>query len=116
MSVCCCSLAGTAACQHCAQNPFATDEWSNTVTLDLNEEMQKQKRNALLDRILVATYAHTLQRENVTVFITRQLLCELIDEPYRPKDGMKPTLFGCDVEVIEKPTSPVPGTRACLPE
>ena len=82
MAVCCCSLAGTAACQHCASNPL---------------------RDFILDRILVATYAPTLQRENVTVFITRQLLCELIGEPYRPKDGMKPTLFGCDVEVIEKP-------------
>lgn len=35
MSVCCCSLAGTAACQHCRNNPFATDVWTNrTVTVD----------------------------------------------------------------------------------
>ena len=35
MAVCCCSLAGTAACQHCASNPFATDVWTNkTVTVD----------------------------------------------------------------------------------
>ena len=34
MAVCCCSLAGTAACQHCSQNPFATDIWSNTITTD----------------------------------------------------------------------------------
>lgn len=35
MSVCCCSLAGTAACQHCSANPFATDVWTNkTVTVD----------------------------------------------------------------------------------
>lgn len=35
MAVCCCSLAGTAACQHCYQNPFATDVWTNkTVTVD----------------------------------------------------------------------------------
>ena len=35
MSVCCCSLAGTAACQHCPENPFATDVWTNkTVTVD----------------------------------------------------------------------------------
>lgn len=35
MAVCCCSLAGTAACNHCAQNPFATDVWTNkTVTVD----------------------------------------------------------------------------------
>ena len=35
MAVCCCSLAGTAACQHCSQNPFATDVWTNkTVTVD----------------------------------------------------------------------------------
>ena len=34
MAVCCCSLAGTAACQHCSQNPFATDVWTNkTVTV-----------------------------------------------------------------------------------
>ena len=34
MAVCCCSLAGTAACQHCANNPFATDVWTNkTVTV-----------------------------------------------------------------------------------
>lgn len=34
MAVCCCSLAGTAACQHCASNPFATDVWTNkTVTV-----------------------------------------------------------------------------------
>lgn len=35
MAVCCCSLAGTAACQHCSANPFATDVWTNkTVTVD----------------------------------------------------------------------------------
>ena len=35
MAVCCCALAGTAACQHCANNPFATDVWTNkTVTVD----------------------------------------------------------------------------------
>lgn len=34
MSVCCCSLAGTAACQHCKNNPLATDVWTNTVTTD----------------------------------------------------------------------------------
>lgn len=34
MAVCCCSLAGTAACNHCYQNPFATDVWTNkTVTV-----------------------------------------------------------------------------------
>ena len=35
MEVCCCALAGTAACQHCSNNPFATDVWTNkTVTVD----------------------------------------------------------------------------------
>lgn len=34
MAVCCCSLVGTAACQHCRNNPFATDIWSNTITTD----------------------------------------------------------------------------------
>lgn len=35
MAVCCCSLAGTAACQHCRNNPMATDVWTNkTVTVD----------------------------------------------------------------------------------
>ena len=34
MAVCCCALAGTAACQHCRNNPFATDVWSNTITTD----------------------------------------------------------------------------------
>ena len=35
MAVCCCSLAGTAACQHCSQNPFATDVWTKkTVIVD----------------------------------------------------------------------------------
>lgn len=35
MAVCCCSLAGTAACNHCSQNPFATEVWTNiTVTTD----------------------------------------------------------------------------------
>lgn len=34
MAVCCCSLAGTAACQHCRNNPFATDIKSNTITTD----------------------------------------------------------------------------------
>lgn len=102
-TVCCCSMAGTDACQHCRNNPAAADVWSKTVTMDLNVELGKKKQDYLLDRICVATYTCTLPRENVTVFITRQLLCELIDEPYRPKDGMKPQLFGCDVEVIEKP-------------
>lgn len=32
--VCCCSLAGTAACQHCRNNPFATDVWTNEVITD----------------------------------------------------------------------------------
>lgn len=31
MAICCCSLAGTAACQHCSNNPFATEVWTNTV-------------------------------------------------------------------------------------
>ena len=34
MSVCCCSLAGTAACKHCSNNPFAESVWSNTYTTD----------------------------------------------------------------------------------
>ena len=35
MVACCCSLAGTAACQHCHNNPMATDVWTNkTVTVD----------------------------------------------------------------------------------
>lgn len=35
MAVCCCSLAGTAACQHCRNNPMATDVWTNkTVMVD----------------------------------------------------------------------------------
>ena len=35
MAVCCCSMAGTAACQHCANNPFCTDVGTNkTVTVD----------------------------------------------------------------------------------
>lgn len=35
MAVCCCALAGTTACQHCSQNQFATDVWTNkTVTVD----------------------------------------------------------------------------------
>lgn len=34
MSFCFCSLAGTAACQHCKNNPLATDVWTNTVTTD----------------------------------------------------------------------------------
>lgn len=34
MGVCCCALAGTAACQHCSQNPNATDLWTNAVTTD----------------------------------------------------------------------------------
>ena len=32
MAICCCSLARTTACAHCAQNPFATDIWTNTGT------------------------------------------------------------------------------------
>ena len=35
MGACWCSLAGTAACQHCRNNPMATDVWTNkTVTVD----------------------------------------------------------------------------------
>lgn len=34
MSVCCCSMAGTAACQHCQNNPMATDVRSNTIATD----------------------------------------------------------------------------------
>ena len=29
MGACWCSLAGTAACQHCRNNPMATDVWTN---------------------------------------------------------------------------------------
>lgn len=35
MVACCCSMAGTAACQHCRNNPMATDVWTNkTVMVD----------------------------------------------------------------------------------
>lgn len=34
MAICCCSLAGTAACRHCRNNPFATGIRSNTITTD----------------------------------------------------------------------------------
>lgn len=34
MAICCCSLAGTAACQHCSNNPFATEVWTNTIVTD----------------------------------------------------------------------------------
>lgn len=34
MVVCWCSLAGTAACQHCRNNPFATEVWTNTAATD----------------------------------------------------------------------------------
>lgn len=34
MAVCCCSLAGTAACQHCLNNPMATDVWTNKTNAD----------------------------------------------------------------------------------
>ena len=43
MSVCCCSLAGTAACQHCRNNPMATDVWSNTVTTDRIRSMSDEE-------------------------------------------------------------------------
>ena len=37
-TVCCCCLAGTAACQHCSNNPFADDLWTNkTITTDHTE-------------------------------------------------------------------------------
>lgn len=29
MAVCCCRMAGTAACRHCSNNPMATDVWTN---------------------------------------------------------------------------------------
>ena len=38
MAVCYCSMAGTAACQHCASNPFATNVYSNTVITDHIEQ------------------------------------------------------------------------------
>lgn len=31
MAICCCSLVGTAACQHCLNNPFATEPFSKTI-------------------------------------------------------------------------------------
>ena len=35
MAICCCSLAGTSTCQHCQNNPMATDVWTNkTVTVN----------------------------------------------------------------------------------
>ena len=48
MSFCCCSLAGTAACQHCRNNPLATNVWSNAVVDNIVLE-QKSQTNA--DRI-----------------------------------------------------------------
>jgi hypothetical protein len=44
MPACCCSLAGTAACNHCSQNPFATEVWTNTtVTTDHIEAKPLEK-------------------------------------------------------------------------
>lgn len=49
MAACWCSLAGTAACQHCQNNPMATDVWTNkTVTVN-HVEIGKPQTNA--DRI-----------------------------------------------------------------
>ena len=33
MGACWCSLAGTAACQHCRNNPMATDVWTNKTVI-----------------------------------------------------------------------------------
>ena len=38
MGVCCCSLAGTSACRFCANNPFATNVYSNIVITDRIEQ------------------------------------------------------------------------------
>lgn len=61
MAVCCCSMAGTAACQHCSQNPNATEVYTNkTYTTDSTEFIrtlmvnpQIKKTNA--DRIRAMT-------------------------------------------------------------
>lgn len=46
MDVCCCSLAGTAACQHCQNNPFATDVWTNKTVTVYHIDVGKPQTNA----------------------------------------------------------------------
>lgn len=58
MGVCCCSLAGTAACQHCRNNPFATDIWSNTITTDYTAVYWK-----VVDDILSSSPKHYTREE-----------------------------------------------------
>lgn len=56
MAACCCSLAGTAACQHCRNNPMATDVWTNkTVTVDPVEAKPFGKPVTNADRIRAMT-------------------------------------------------------------
>lgn len=63
MAACYCVLAGTAACQHCSQNPFATDVWTNsTITVDHVDVKLRPQTNAdrirqMTDEELAETYA-----------------------------------------------------------
>ena len=59
MSVCVCSMAGTAACQHCQNNPTATNVWSNSGTYTISKECEMYARKRLVktnaDRIRAMT-------------------------------------------------------------
>ena len=90
MAVCCCSLAGTAACQHCSQNPFATDVWTNkTVTVNHVEgpsTILKPMTNA--DRIRAMT------DEELANCITDDL-CDRVCHSPLSCDG------NCEIQVLE---------------
>ena len=47
MGACWCSLAGTAACQHCRNNPMATDVWTNKPNVAVDHVEAKPFGNGL---------------------------------------------------------------------
>lgn len=95
MSTCCCSLAGTAACQHCSNNPFATDVWTNrTVTVD---HIEARPFGDGLNVCPVCGKPSTIGKpttnadriRNMTDEELAQFLCGLISDCYRcPSDEM----------------------------
>lgn len=88
MSACCCILAGTTACQHCHNNPFATDLWTNTVDTSYvvrNSVTNADRIRSMTDEELCDEYFRILNYQLYNYTDSRAgLLCWLKEEV---KDG-----------------------------
>ena len=82
MAVCCCSMAGTAACQHCRNNPTATDVWSNTVTMDHIEVKPLNYQSEIEKAFLAMKMAGATPRR---LYLAKKDAVKLINEVLRER-------------------------------